>query len=54
MLDLSLFRNPRSPARTASILLVALAMFGVFFFVSLYMQNILGYSPSRPAPRSCR
>jgi MFS family permease len=24
--------------------LVALAMFGVFFFVSLYMQNILGYS----------
>jgi MFS family permease len=26
-------------------LLVALAMFGVFFFVSLYMQNILGFSP---------
>ena len=25
-------------------LLVALAMFGIFFFVSLYMQNILGYS----------
>ena len=25
-------------------LLVALAMFGVFFFVSLYMQNMLGYS----------
>ena len=28
-------------------LLVALAMFGVFFFVSLYMQNILGYSPTK-------
>jgi predicted MFS family arabinose efflux permease len=28
-------------------LLVALAMFGVFFFVSLYMQNILGYSPTQ-------
>jgi MFS family permease len=28
-------------------LLTALAMFGVFFFVSLYMQNILGYSPVR-------
>jgi MFS family permease len=26
-------------------LLVALAMFGVFFFVSLYLQNVLGYSP---------
>jgi MFS family permease len=25
-------------------LLVALSMFGVFFFVSLYMQNVLGYS----------
>ena len=25
-------------------LLVALAMFGVFFFLSLYMQNVLGYS----------
>ena len=25
-------------------LLVGLAMFGVFFFVSLYMQNVLGYS----------
>ena len=28
----------------AVMLLVGLAMFGVFFFVSLYMQNILGYS----------
>ncbi|MGH3111007.1 MAG: MFS transporter, partial [Gaiellaceae bacterium] len=26
------------------VLLVALAMFGIFFFMSLYMQNILGYS----------
>jgi MFS family permease len=26
------------------LLLVTLAMFGVFFFVSLYMQNVLGYS----------
>ena len=25
------------------VLLVALAMFGVFFFISLYMQNVLGY-----------
>ena len=28
-------------------MLVALAMFGVFFYVSLFMQNILGYSPTK-------
>ncbi len=26
-------------------LLVALAMFGVFFYVSLFMQQVLGFSP---------
>jgi EmrB/QacA subfamily drug resistance transporter len=44
MLDLSLFRNGTFAGANSVILLVALAMFGVFFFVSLYMQNILGFS----------
>ena len=44
MLDLSLFRNPTFAGANVVMLLVALAMFGVFFFVSLYMQNVLGYS----------
>jgi EmrB/QacA subfamily drug resistance transporter len=44
MLDLSLFRNGTFTGANLVVLLVALAMFGVFFFVSLYMQNILGYS----------
>jgi EmrB/QacA subfamily drug resistance transporter len=44
MLDLSLFRNRTYVGANLVILLVALAMFGVFFFVSLFMQNILGYS----------
>jgi EmrB/QacA subfamily drug resistance transporter len=44
MLDLSLFRSGTYAGANLVILLVALAMFGVFFFVSLYMQNILGYS----------
>jgi EmrB/QacA subfamily drug resistance transporter len=44
MLDLTLFRNRTYVGANLVILLVALAMFGVFFFVSLYMQNILGYS----------
>ncbi len=44
MLDLTLFRNRTYVGANLVVLLVALAMFGVFFFVSLYMQNILGYS----------
>jgi EmrB/QacA subfamily drug resistance transporter len=44
MLDLSLFRSGTFAGANAVMLLVAVAMFGVFFFVSLYMQNILGYS----------
>ena len=44
MLDLGLFRNGTFAGANSVILLVALAMFGVFFFVSLYMQNILGFS----------
>jgi EmrB/QacA subfamily drug resistance transporter len=44
MLELSLFRNPTYTGANIVMLMVALAMFGVFFFVSLYMQNILGYS----------
>ena len=44
MLDLSLFRSGTYTGANLTMLLVALAMFGVFFFVSLYMQNILGYS----------
>src|SRR6187455_3603378 len=44
MLDLTLFRNRTYAGANLVMLLVALAMFGVFFFVSLYMQNVLGYS----------
>jgi EmrB/QacA subfamily drug resistance transporter len=44
MLDLSLFKNGTFVGANLAVLLVALAMFGVFFFISLYMQGILGYS----------
>jgi predicted MFS family arabinose efflux permease len=44
MLDLTLFRNRTYVGANVVVLLVALAMFGIFFFVSLYMQNVLGYS----------
>jgi EmrB/QacA subfamily drug resistance transporter len=44
MLPLELFRSGTYSGANLVVLLVALAMFGVFFFVSLYLQNILGYS----------
>ena len=44
MLDLTLFRNGTFAGANLAVLLVALAMFGVFFFVSLYMQGVLGFS----------
>ena len=47
MLDLSLFKNRAFAGANTVMLLVALAMFGVFFFNSLYLQNILGYSPTQ-------
>ncbi|TMK76663.1 MAG: MFS transporter [Actinobacteria bacterium] len=45
MLDLSLFRNATFSGANTVMLLVALAMFGVFFFNSLYLATILHYSP---------
>jgi EmrB/QacA subfamily drug resistance transporter len=45
MLDLSLFRNPTFAGANVIAMMVSLAMFGVFFFVSLFVQQILGFSP---------
>jgi len=45
MLDISLFRNRTFSGANSAMLFVGLAMFGTFFYVSLYMQNVLGYSP---------
>jgi EmrB/QacA subfamily drug resistance transporter len=45
MLDMSLFRNSTFAGANIAALLVMLAMFGIFFFMSLYVQQILGYSP---------
>ena len=47
MLDLSLFRSSTFAGANVVALLVTLAMFGVFFFMSIYMQNVLGYSATR-------
>jgi EmrB/QacA subfamily drug resistance transporter len=43
MLDLSLFRNATFAGANLVMFLVGLAMFGIFFFNSLFLQNVLGY-----------
>ena len=45
MLDLSLFRSSTFTGANIVAFLVTLAMFGVFFFMSIFVQRILGYSP---------
>jgi EmrB/QacA subfamily drug resistance transporter len=45
MLDLSLFKNRTFSGANSAMLLVGLAMFGVFFYVSLFMQQVLHFSP---------
>jgi EmrB/QacA subfamily drug resistance transporter len=47
LFDLRLFRNPTFAGANVVALLVSLAMFGVFFFISLFLQNVLGYSAVR-------
>ena len=47
MLDLSLFKNRTFAGANTVMLMTALAMFGVFFYISLFMQDILGFSPTQ-------
>ncbi len=47
MLDLGLFRNLTFASANAVMFLIGLAMFGMFFFVSIYVQNVLGFSPTK-------
>jgi EmrB/QacA subfamily drug resistance transporter len=45
LVRLSIFRVPTIAAANTSMFLVAAGLFAMFFFVSLYIQQILGYSP---------
>jgi EmrB/QacA subfamily drug resistance transporter len=44
MLDVRLFRNPRFSASSAAISLAFFALFGMIFFLTQYLQGVLGYS----------
>nr|BFE84161.1 hypothetical protein GCM10020093_067620 [Planobispora longispora] len=54
MIDLSLFRSRVFSGGTLSMGLWSFGVFGIYFFTALYLQNALGFTPSRPEPRSCR
>jgi EmrB/QacA subfamily drug resistance transporter len=43
MLDVRLFRNPRFSASSAAISLAFFALFGMIFFLTQYLQDVLGY-----------
>jgi EmrB/QacA subfamily drug resistance transporter len=45
ILDISFFANPRFTAASVAVTLVFFAMFGSLFFVSQFLQFVLGYSP---------
>ncbi len=47
MLDLGLFKIGSFVGANVVAMLVSLGMFGVFFFISLYVQNVLGYSATQ-------
>ena len=45
MVEFAFFRNREFLGANAVAFIVSFAMLGMFFFMALYMQNILGYSP---------
>ena len=45
MLDLALFRRPAFVGVSLATLALGAGMFAMFFYLSLYLQDILGYSP---------
>ncbi len=47
MIDLSLFRDPVFSGGIGTVMLWGFALFGVYFFTSIYMQEVLGYSPTK-------
>jgi EmrB/QacA subfamily drug resistance transporter len=51
MLDLSFFKNPRFSAASIAVTLVFFAMFGSLFFLSQYLQFVLGYNPLQAGVR---
>jgi len=46
MVELSLFANRTFAGGTIAVMLWAFGLFGIYFYTSLYLQNVLGFSPT--------
>src|SRR5215475_5326452 len=47
MVDMRLFRSRVFAGGTTTMMLWAFGIFGIYFFTSIYLQNILGFSPTK-------
>ena len=47
MVDLSLFSNSVFSGALTALMLWAFGLFGIYFFTSLYLQGVLGFSPTK-------
>jgi EmrB/QacA subfamily drug resistance transporter len=52
MVPLGFFKNRVFSVANAVVLMVGFAMFGVIYFITLYFQNVQGYSPMEAGVRS--
>ncbi len=51
LVPLGIFKNRSLAASDATMLVVAAALFGMFFFCTLYLQQVLGYSALKTGRR---
>jgi EmrB/QacA subfamily drug resistance transporter len=51
LLPLSVFRSPAVSAGVALVVIAFMALFGILFFIGLYLQNTHGYSPVQTGVR---
>jgi EmrB/QacA subfamily drug resistance transporter len=47
MVDISLFRSREFSGGIVAVMLWAFGLFGIYFFTSLYLQGVLGFSPTK-------
>src|SRR5258708_16432409 len=47
MVQIPLFRSPLFSGGTVTLMLWAFGIFGIYFFTSIYLQDILGFSPTK-------